>query len=113
MYIIVFITCQSIKEAEKIAKILLSKRLVACVNILPRIKSFYWWKGKIEKSQESLLIIKSKTSLLNKLINKVKLIHSYEIPEIIAFPIIGGYNNYIKWLNSELINQNDSNLIHK
>lgn len=108
MYIVVFVTCKSVDEAEKIAEALLSKRLAACINILPQIKSFYWWKGKIEESQETLLIIKSKTSLLNKLINEVKLTHSYETPEIIALPIIGGDNNYIKWLNSELITKDNS-----
>jgi len=108
MYIVVFVTCKSVNEAEKIAEALLSKRLAACINILPQIKSFYWWKGKIEESQETLLIIKSKTSLLNKLVNEVKLTHSYETPEIIALPIIGGDNNYIKWLNSELITKDNS-----
>jgi|YelNatPaOPRAMG01_1025707.scaffolds.fasta_scaffold00278_68 periplasmic divalent cation tolerance protein len=103
MYIIVFITCQNLEEARKIAKALLSKRLAACINILPQIESFYWWKNKIEESKEALLLIKSKTSLLNELINEVKLIHSYETPEIIALPIIGGYKNYIKWLDQETL----------
>ena len=103
MYIIVFITCQNLEEARKIAKALLSKRLAVCINILPQIESFYWWKNKIEESKEALLLIKSKTSLLNELINEVKLIHSYETPEIIALPIIGGYKNYIKWLDQETL----------
>jgi periplasmic divalent cation tolerance protein len=101
MYIIVFITCETVEEARKIADALLSKKLAACINILPQIESLYWWKGKIEEAKEALLIVKSKTLLLNKIIDEVKLIHSYETPEIIALPIIGGYENYIKWINSE------------
>jgi len=102
MYIVVFVTCQNVDEAKKIAKALLSKRLAACITILHQIESFYWWKGKIEESKEALLIVKSKITLLNELINEIKLIHSYETPEIIALPIIGGYTNYIKWLNQEV-----------
>ncbi len=101
MYIVVFVTCQNVDEARKIAKALLSKRLAACINILPQIESIYWWKNKIEESKEVLLIIKSKTALLNELIAEVKSLHSYETPEIIALPIIGGHTNYIKWLDQE------------
>ncbi|MBS7658257.1 MAG: divalent-cation tolerance protein CutA [Candidatus Bathyarchaeia archaeon] len=103
MYIVVFITCQNINEAKRIAETLLSKRLAACVNISSQIESLYWWKDKIEESKECLLIVKSKTTLLNKLINEVKSIHSYELPEIIALPIIGGNTDYIKWLNQETL----------
>ena len=100
-YIVVFVTSKDKKEATKIAKGLLKKRLCACVNIVNKINSFFWWQGKIDSSSEALLIIKTKKPLLNKLIKEVKRLHSYSVPEIIALPIIGGNKDYLKWLDKE------------
>ncbi len=80
-----FITCANAKEAQKIANALLRKRLVACANILPKIESRYWWKGKMRKSSEALLIIKTRKSLMKKIIKEVKALHSYELPVIEFF----------------------------
>ena len=99
MYTIVFITASKSKEAEKIAKSLLESKLAACINIIPKVKSYFWWEGKIDRADELLLIVKTRKPLLDKLIKKVKSLHSYTVPEIVAFPIICGNKDYLKWIN--------------
>ena len=101
-HIIVFITAANKKEAEKIAKGLISKRLAACVNIVDKISSVFWWQGKADSATESLLIVKSKQAAFKKIIREVKKLHSYEVPEIIAVPIIAGEKKYLEWLNDSV-----------
>lgn len=98
MYCIVFVTCPNNKVANKIANILLKKKLAACINILPKIESMYWWEGKIEKSNESLMIIKTKSGLLKKVENEIKKIHPYEVPEVISIKIDRGSEKYLNWI---------------
>lgn len=100
--IVVFITTSSTNEAEKIVGRLLTERLIACANMIPQIESRYWWKGKIDTSKECLLIAKSDISKLSSIIELVKKIHSYEVPEIISLPIIGGNSEYLKWIDREI-----------
>ncbi len=100
--IVIMVTCSSETEAHKIAHRLLTGRRAACVNIVPRVDSSYWWKGKLESAHESLLIIKTKTSLLSEVVDVVKKAHSYEVPEIIALPILGGNHDYLKWIDEEV-----------
>jgi periplasmic divalent cation tolerance protein len=102
-YIVVLITVKDPEEAEKVAQALLKRRQAACVNIVPGVDSHFWWKDKLASSKESLLITKTKESLLPELIRSVKKIHSYSIPEIIALPIIGGSRDYLEWIDSETI----------
>ena len=97
-FIVVFVTVKDRTEAKKLTKALLGKKLAACVNIIPKVESAYWWKGKIEKADELLLIIKTRKSLLNKLIIEVKKNHSYTVPEIISLPITGGNKDYLNWI---------------
>lgn len=99
MHIIVFITASSKQEARKIARGLLEAKLAACVNIIENIGSHFWWQGKIDNAREALLIIKTRKALFNKLVNKAKSLHSYEVPEIIALPIIAGDEQYLDWIN--------------
>lgn len=99
--IVILITASSVKEAKKISEGLLKKRLAACVNVVPRVNSAYWWKGRIEKTSEALLLVKSRRTLIGKLTREVKRLHSYTVPEVIALPIIGGNTNYLKWLMAE------------
>ncbi|MEM2634765.1 MAG: divalent-cation tolerance protein CutA [Nitrososphaerales archaeon] len=101
-YIHVVATMSNKNEAERIAKILLEKRVAGCVQIIGPIISMYWWKGKIERAEEWLCLIKSRLNLYNELESLIRENHSYEIPEILAMPIIKGNNDYIKWLNNEL-----------
>ena len=102
-FIVVFITVKDPEEAQKIAKALVKKREAACVNIVPEINSHFWWKDKLDATNESLLIVKTRESLLPEVIKSVKKIHSYRLPEIIALPIVGGSHDYLEWMDSETI----------
>jgi periplasmic divalent cation tolerance protein len=101
-YVVVFVTVGNNEEARKIADILLERRKAACVNIIPGVQSSYLWKGKREASAENLLIIKTRHSVLAEVIALVKKVHSYEVPEIIAMPIIDGNRDYLKWIGDEV-----------
>ena len=96
--IVVLITAGSIEEGERIAGSLIDSHLVACVNIVPSVKSIFIWEGKTDQQTEVLLIAKSRKALLNQIIEHVKKIHSYSVPEVIAIPVIGGSEDYLKWV---------------
>ncbi|MBM3141904.1 MAG: divalent-cation tolerance protein CutA [Chloroflexi bacterium] len=100
--IVIFITTSTEEEAHSIAELLLGHKKAACVNIVPRVDSSFWWQGKLDSAWESLLIIKTKASLLPEVIELVKSTHSYEVPEIIALPVIGGNEDYLKWIDDEV-----------
>ncbi|MGB9936202.1 MAG: divalent-cation tolerance protein CutA [Methanobacterium sp.] len=102
MYAFVYITTSGKEESENIGRTLVEKRLAACVNILPSIESIYLWKGEIEEDNESLLIAKTKADNIDKIIKRVKEIHSYETPAILAIPIIEGSKDYLDYLESEM-----------
>ena len=99
-YIIILVTAKDRKEAEQIAKGLLEAKLVACANIIEGVQSLFWWQGKIDSSKEVLLILKTKKILFKKVSTKVKSLHSYQTPEIIALPIVHGSEDYLQWLGS-------------
>ncbi len=99
MYSVILSTCSSEKEANKISKCLLDKKIIACVNILDGVKSMYWWKGKIVKDNECLMIIKTKKSLVKNVIASIKKMHSYKVPEIIELPIKKGNKDYLDWIS--------------
>lgn len=101
--IIVFSTCGSAEEAERIARALVSKRLAACVNLLPQVRSIYRWKGAVEDAQETLLVIKSSRALFDDLRAEIEKLHSYEVAEVIALPIVDGSEAYLEWLGREVI----------
>ena len=100
--IVVFVTASSQEEANKIAQLLLDRKKAACINIVPRVDSLFWWQGKLDSAQESLLIIKTKASVLTEIVNLVREAHSYEVPEIIALPVVGGSEDYLKWIDDEV-----------
>jgi periplasmic divalent cation tolerance protein len=99
--VVIFVTTSSEQEARKLAEQLLTKRKAACVNIVPKVASSFWWQGKLDSAQESLLIIKTRASLLQEVMDLVKAAHSYSVPEIIALPIIGGNQDYLNWIDDE------------
>ncbi len=101
-YIVILITSDSAEEADHIARVLLEKKKVACVNIVRGIDSYFWWEGKPDSARENLLIAKSKASLLPEIIEVVRKVHSYNVPEVIALPIIGGNQDYLDWIEQSV-----------
>jgi periplasmic divalent cation tolerance protein len=100
--IVVLSTCASEAEAERLARLLVDQRLAACVSILPRARSFYWWKGAVECSEEWLLLAKSSRPLFDQLRAALEKAHSYEIPEVLALPVVAGTAPYLDWLQANL-----------
>jgi periplasmic divalent cation tolerance protein len=100
--VVILVTTATDEEAHELANALLKERKAACVNILPKISSLFWWQDKLNSAQESLLIVKTKASLLKEIIELVRAVHSYEVPEIIALPIIGGNPDYLAWIAKEV-----------
>ena len=99
MHIVILVTAPNTAQAKKIADFLLKKRLAACVNIIPNLESLFWWQGKVDKAKEALLLIKSKKQLVTQLIKAVKSKHPYDVPEIIALPIVSGNKDYLNWID--------------
>ncbi|MEI9971950.1 MAG: divalent-cation tolerance protein CutA [Ignavibacteriota bacterium] len=100
--IVVLNTCGSAAEAERLARLLVDRRLAACVSIAPQIRSFYRWKGAVESSEEWLLLIKSSQPLFERLRNALESEHSYEVPEVLALPVVEGNASYLDWLQTSL-----------
>jgi len=100
--IMVFMTTATKQEAQTIVRSLLNKHLIACANVLGPVNSQFWWQGKIDKAKEFLVLMKSDEKLFEKLSKTIKRMHSYEVPEILALPIIEGWSPYLKWLNASL-----------
>jgi len=96
-------TTETKEEAEKIAQYLVEQKLAACVQITGPITSIYRWKGKVEKAQEWLCLIKTREELYDKVETAIKKLHSYETPEIFAVPIIKGSSEYLSWLDDVLV----------
>ena len=101
-YIVVLVTAKDRKEAQKIARGLLREKLIACANISGNVESLFWWQGNIDQSREALLVLKTRRVLFDKLAVKVKALHSYKTPEIIALPIIAGSGDYLKWIKESV-----------
>jgi periplasmic divalent cation tolerance protein len=100
--IVVFSMCASAEEAEGIARSLVEKRLAACVNVLAGARSIYRWRGAIEEASEWLLIIKSRRDLFDSLRAEIEKLHSYEVPESLALPVVDGTERYLSWMERGL-----------
>jgi len=94
-------TCRDLNEARRIARTLVDERLASCVNIA-RVNSVYRWKGQFEESEEHLLIAKTKLSAYDRAENRIRALHSYELPEVIAFRIEKGYAPYLDWITGNV-----------
>jgi periplasmic divalent cation tolerance protein len=99
--VLVYTTYPSLVEAERIGKVILERRLAACVNILPGMISHYWWQGAIERGEEVVMIIKTRAALAEAVRAIVKEMHSYTTPAILVLPIEGGEPAYLQWLMQE------------
>src|SRR5580658_1646185 len=100
--IVVFSTCGSEPEAERLARRLIEERLAACVNIVAPVRSFFRWKGVVETALEWMLVIKTSRDLFEPLRLSLEGAHSYELPEVLAIPVVEGSPNYMSWLDLEL-----------
>jgi periplasmic divalent cation tolerance protein len=102
-YRIVLVTCASIAEARSIGRSVVEKKLAACANIVPRVESIYRWKGKVERAQEVLVVMKTTAKRLSELEREVKRAHSYEVPEFIVLPVVAGSHEYLQWLGESVL----------
>ena len=100
-YIVVLVTTPSRKEGEKIARAIVREKLAACVNITSPVTSIFSWQRRLSQAREALLIIKTRRRLFARLAARVKALHSYEVPEIIALPILEGWPPYLRWVTEE------------
>lgn len=97
---LVYVTCSSVDEAQTIAEAAIVEKLAACSNVIPAMISTYMWQGKLTHSEEVLLLLKTKTALFEKLRTRIRTLHSYETPAIVALPIAAVDDDYLKWLES-------------
>jgi periplasmic divalent cation tolerance protein len=101
--VMVFVTCKSSAEARRIGRAVVASRLAACANVLPgKIESFYRWRGKIERARETLLLLKTTRRRWPKLRDAIRRAHSYEVPEIVALPIVAGLAEYLGWIDESV-----------
>ncbi|MFC2007760.1 divalent-cation tolerance protein CutA [Chloroflexota bacterium] len=101
-YLIILVTTGSSQEANNIAQELLQRKKAACVNIVPGVQSLFRWQDKVDSASEHLLIIKTRAALLDEVVALISQVHSYDVPEIIALPIIGGSRDYLEWVGEQV-----------
>jgi len=101
-YLIIYVTTKDVDEASKICQHLLERKLVACGNIIHPLKSMFWWDNKIDQADEALLILKTRNYLFGEIVQQVKAIHSYSVPEIVALPIVHGSEDYLQWVSESV-----------
>ena len=97
---LVLSTCPDGKTAGRIARALIGEKLAACVNILPIERSVYRWKGKVESAREKLLIIKIRAADYRRVETRLRALHPYELPEVVAVPVAAGFARYLAWINN-------------
>jgi len=96
--VLVVSTAPSVEVAGKIAKTLLNEKLCACANVVPAVKSIYWWKGKLEEEQEAMLFLKTDAALGERLCERLVEVHPYDVPEAIVLEVAGGNPDYLRWV---------------
>jgi periplasmic divalent cation tolerance protein len=101
MVSLIYSTTDAIETAKTIARVLVKEKLVACVHIIPKIESIYRWQGKIEETNEYILLAKTSERNVQKTIQKIRSLHPYEVPEIIVFPPVGGLKEYLDYIEEE------------
>jgi len=101
--IVVLSTCPDEEEGARLARLLVERKLAACVSVVPGVRSFYRWKGAVESAGECLLVIKSSRALFGAVREAVEKAHSYEVPEVLALAVVDGAPNYLNWLESSIL----------
>jgi periplasmic divalent cation tolerance protein len=99
--VFVYVTAANLEEAQTIAAQVVGERLAACANVIGGMRSVYWWQGKLEKGEECVLILKTRDRLVEALTARVKALHSYSCPCVVALPIVGGHAEYLRWIDDE------------
>lgn len=102
-FVVVYVTAGSPEEGERLARALVEERLAACVNRIKAVQSIYRWEGKVEQSEEELLVVKTSRGLFDRVRQRVQELHGYSVPEIVALPIVEGSEDYLRWLGGELL----------
>ena len=100
--IFVYVACKNDEEASALGKTLVSEQLAACANIIPGMRSIYMWKGELSEDQETVLVLKSHMALFEEMKQRVSELHSYEVPGLVAMPIVDGYLPYLEWMAGEM-----------
>lgn len=106
-FIVVMVTAPGMEEAEKISRSLVEEKLAACCSIVPKVTSIYEWEGKVEKTEECLIVIKTRSMRFGELVEEVTKLHSYDVPEIISMPITDGFDQYLSWVWEKSRSEND------
>jgi len=101
-FVVVLVTTKDKAEAENISQTLLNEKLIACANIIHPVTSCFVWLGKVENAIECLVVLKSRADLFGELMQRVKALHSYAVPEVLALPIVEGSSDYLAWMSSVL-----------
>ncbi len=96
-----YLTAANQAEAEKISRTLVEERLAACANVLGPIRSFYWWQGKVQDDAEVAFLLKTRTDLIDRVVARVKQLHSYTVPCVVTWPIEAGNPDYLAWVEKE------------
>ncbi|MDZ7762632.1 MAG: divalent-cation tolerance protein CutA [Desulfovermiculus sp.] len=99
--VLVYVTCRNMEEAERVGESLIQSRVAACVNIIDGMRSMFWWGGKVEQDQETVLLAKTQVGLVGGLTDKVKSVHSDDCPCVVAVPIIDGNPDFLHWIQNE------------
>lgn len=101
-HVVCFVAASSSGEARRIGDTVVREKLAACANVLGRMASTYWWRGKVETASEVLLLLKTRDDLVARLEARVRSLHSYEVPEVIAVRITGGSDAYLRWIDASV-----------
>lgn len=99
--VVVLVTAPDLDSATRVARGLLESRLVACANLVPGIRSLFWWEGSVEESDEVLMVLKSRRSAVERISGKVRALHPYEVPEVVALDVTSGLGAYLAWVKGE------------
>lgn len=103
MHIVILVTAKDQAQANQIAAKLVQEKLIACANVVPGVQSVFRWEGKVDRAQEVLLILKSHRRHFPAIVKRVKALHSYDVPEVIALPIVEGNKDYLKWITETTV----------
>lgn len=99
--LLIYVTVSSLEEADTIARSVVADRLAACANVLPEIRSYFWWDGSVQSEREISLILKTREDLVQRLTAKIKQLHSYDCPCVVALPITEGNPDFLAWIDAE------------